>query len=98
VVSFDQLTQQALTVDVINAPYQLQFFAVADEVAPTDLALWGPAIGTKQFASEPATVTSGTPPVPVRHMLVLLNEIGREDSCTDAHPYRGRLGEIALVG
>ena len=59
---------------------------------------WGPAIGTKQFASEPATVTSGTPPVPVRHMLVLLNEIGREDSCTDAHPYRGRLGEIALVG
>ncbi len=98
VVSFDQLTQQALSVDVINAPYQLQFFAVADDVAPTDLAQWGPPLGTKLFADQPQTVTSATPPVPVRHMLVLLNEIGRDDSCTEAHPYRGRLGEIALVG
>ncbi len=98
VVSFDQLTQQALTVDVINAPYQLQFFALADEVAPTDLALWGPAVGTKQFADQPGTVTSDSPPVPVRHVLILLNELGRDDSCSDAHPYQGRLGEIALVG
>ena len=29
---------------------------------------------------------------------ILLNELGRDDSCTDAHPYQGRLGEIALVG
>ena len=98
VVSFDQLTQQALTVDVINAPYQLQFFAVADEVAPTDLARGVRPSARSSSPANPATVTSGTPPVPVRHMLVLLNEIGREDSCTDAHPYRGRLGEIALVG
>jgi hypothetical protein len=32
------------------------------------------------------------------HMLVLLNEIGRDDTCTEANPYRGRLGEITLVG
>ena len=98
VVSFDQLTQQALSVDVINAPYQLQFFASADDVAPTDPAQWGPAIGTKSFADQPATVTSATPPAPARHMLILLNELGRDDSCTEAHPYRGRLGEITLVG
>jgi eukaryotic-like serine/threonine-protein kinase len=98
VVSYDQLTQQGLTVDVLNAPYQLQFFAVADEVAPTDLAQWGPAVGTKQFADQPGTVTSDSPPIPVRHVLVLLNELGRDDSCSDAHPYQGRLGEIALVG
>ena len=98
VVSFDQLTQQSLSVDVINAPYQLQFFASADDVAPTDPAQWGPAIGTKSFADQPATVTSATPPAPARHMLILLNELGRDDSCTEAHPYRGRLGEITLVG
>ena len=98
VVSFDQPMQQALSVDVINAPYQLQFFAVADDIAPTDIDGWGPELGTKSFADQPATVTSAIPATPVRHVLVLLNEIGRDDTCTEAHPYRGRLGEISLVG
>ncbi len=97
VVSFDQLTQQALSVDVINAPYQLRFFAVADDVAPADLDGWGPELGTKAFASEPDTVVSALPAVPARHMLVLLNEIGRDSSCSAERPYRGRLGEITLV-
>ena len=53
VVSFDTPMQQALAVDVINAPYQLRFFASDAAVAPTDLDGWGPALGTKAFASEP---------------------------------------------
>jgi serine/threonine-protein kinase len=98
VVSFDTAMQQALAVDVINAPYQLRFFASDAAVAPTDLEQWGPELGTKAFASEPATVTSAIPTVPAMHMLVLLNEIGVDDTCTEANPYRGRLGEITLVG
>ena len=43
VVSFDTPTQQALAVDVINAPYQLRFFASDAAVAPTDLD----ALGTR---------------------------------------------------
>ena len=46
VVSFDAPMQQALAVDVINAPYQLRFFATDAAVAPTDLASWGPELGT----------------------------------------------------
>ena len=98
VVSFDTPMQQALAVDVMNAPYNLRFFASDAAVAPTDLDAWGPALGEKAFASDPATVTSPIPPAPAMHMLVLLNELGPDDSCSDDHPYRGRLGEITLVG
>lgn len=98
VVSFDTAMQQALAVDVINAPYQLRFFASDAAVAPTDLEAWGPELGTKAFASKPETVTSAIPTVPAMHVLVLLNELGQDDSCSDDHPYRGRLGEITLVG
>ncbi len=98
VVSFDAPTQQALSVDVINAPYQLRFFGSDAEVAPTDLEQWGSELGEKAFADDPRTVISARPATPVRHMLVLLNEIGADDTCTESNPYRGRLGEIALVG
>ena len=98
VVSFDRPIQQALSVDVISAPYQLRFFASDAASRPTDLDQWGPELGTKAFDSEPDTVTSAIPTVPAMHMLVLLNEIGPDDACTDANPYRGRLGEITLVG
>lgn len=98
VVSFDRPIQQALSVDVINAPYQLRFFASDAAVAPTDLDQWGPELGTKAFDSEPDTVTSAIPTVPATHVLVLLNEIGPDDACSDTNPYRGRLGEITLVG
>lgn len=97
VVSLDTLTQQSLAVDVTSAPYQLRFFGSADEFAPTDLDQWGPELGEKAFANEPGTVTSPQPPAPIRHVLVLLNEIGADDTCTTTNPYRGRLGEITLV-
>ncbi len=97
-VSFDTPTQQALAVDVINAPYQLRFFASDAATPPTDLDAWGPELGAKAFDSEPGTVTSAIPPAPASHMLVLLNEIGQDDTCTEENPYRGRLGEITLVG
>jgi hypothetical protein len=75
-----------------------RFFASDAAIAPTDLDQWGPELGTKAFDSEPDTVTSAIPTVPATHMLVLLNEIGPDDACSDTHPYRGRLGEITLVG
>jgi hypothetical protein len=30
--------------------------------------------------------------------LILLKELGRDGTCSDANPYRGRLGEIAVAG
>ncbi|MEM8621296.1 MAG: protein kinase [Actinomycetota bacterium] len=98
IVSFDEPMQEALSVDVQSAPYQLQFFASDAESAPTTIDDWGPALGERAFASEPGTVVSATPPTPARHMLVLLNELGDDPGCTAANPFRGQLGEIAPAG
>ncbi|MEO1057872.1 MAG: serine/threonine-protein kinase [Actinomycetota bacterium] len=98
VVSFDAPMQEALSVDVQSAPYQLQFFASDEESAPTALDDWGPELGTRAFAAEPGTVVSATPSAPARHMLVLLNELGADDTCTGTNPWRGRLGDITPAG
>ncbi|MBG7603412.1 MAG: serine/threonine protein kinase [Actinobacteria bacterium] len=98
VVSFDNPTQQALSVAVLSAPYQLQFFASDADTIPTTIDAWGDTFGDTAFADDAGTVTSGTPVAPVQHMLILLNELGSDDSCTGSNPYRGRLGEISISG
>ncbi len=98
VVSFDSLAQAALTVDVQTGPYQVDFFASSAETIPASFADWGPALASTAFANEPETLTSPVPAAPTRHMLILLKELGQDSTCTDQNPYRGRLGEIALVG
>jgi serine/threonine-protein kinase len=97
VVTFDAPTLQAVTVDVMNGPYQLQFFATDADEIPGSIDAWGPELGAKAFGPQPTTVVSAAPGTPARHVLVLLNELGGDSSCTSANPFRGRLGEIALV-
>jgi len=97
VVSFDVPTQQAVQVDVLSSPYQVTFLTVDTEAIPTSMEGWGPELGPTEFADETGTVTSPIPAAPVRHMLIMFKELGRDGTCTDANPYRGRLGEIALA-
>jgi serine/threonine protein kinase len=98
VVSFDSLAQQAITVDVQSGPYQVDFFASDADAIPDSIEAWGPPLGTTKFANDPNTVVSPIPPVPSQHILILLKELGRDGTCSDANPYRGRLGEIAIAG
>jgi eukaryotic-like serine/threonine-protein kinase len=98
VVSFDQLNAQPLTVDVLSGPYQVQFFASDAEAIPATIDAWGPELGATSYSNEPGTVISEAPPTPARHILILLNELGPDPSCTGSNPYRGRLGEVAIVG
>jgi serine/threonine-protein kinase len=98
VVTFDDLAQQAITVDAQNGPYQIDFFASGADTIPATIGEWGAPLASTAFDAEPATVTSPIPPAPARHMLILLKELGRDSTCSDANPYRGRLGEIAVVG
>jgi serine/threonine-protein kinase len=98
VASLDGLGQRALQVDVVNGPYIVEFFAsAADEIPPT-IDDWGTPLGKRLDGLTGEVVTSPVPATPVRHMLVLVEQIGLDPSCSDANPYRGRLGEIALVG
>jgi serine/threonine-protein kinase len=98
VVTFDGLAQQAITVDVQTGPYQVDFFASDAEAIPTSLDAWGAPLASTAFADDPETVASPVPAAPARHILILLKELGGDGTCSDANPYRGRLGEIAIVG
>ena len=98
VVTFDDLAQQAITVDVQTGPYQVDFFASDADTIPTTFDAWGAPLTSTAFANEPETVVSPVPPAPAKHMLILLKELGQDSSCSDTNPYRGRLGEIAVAG
>jgi serine/threonine-protein kinase len=98
VVTFDDLAQQAITVDVQTGPYQVDFFASDADTIPASFEAWGAPLGSTAFASEPGTVVSPAPPAPARHILILLKEIGTGGACSDTNPYQGRLGEVAVVG
>lgn len=98
VVSFDGPTQDAVSVDVLSAPYQVVFFTTDSEAIPAAIGDWGDALGPTAFASETGTVVSPVPPSPARHMLVWLQELGTDGRCSDTNPFQGRLGEIQLGG
>jgi len=98
VVSFDEPTQQPVSVDVLSAPYQLDFYATDAETIPAALDGWGSALGSTVHDVETGTITSPAPTSPARHVLILLRELGNDGTCSDANPYRGRLGEISAGG
>ena len=82
-----------LSVDVLNGPYQLEVYATTDEAAPADLGGWT-RIGDNNFGDDPATVTTDVD-VAATHLLLWLTELGPDDACSNANPYRGRLGEVS---
>lgn len=97
VVSFDALAQLPVQVDVLSAPYQIAFRSSDSETIPTSIEGWGPELGPTEFDETAGTVTSPLPAAPARHVLITFKELGNDTTCTGANPYRGRLGEIALV-
>ena len=82
-----------LSVDTLNAPYQLEVYATTEQTAPADLGGWTLA-AENQFGDDPATVTADVD-VAATHLLLWLKELGPDDACTSANPYRGRLGEVS---
>ena len=83
------------SVAVDSAPYQLEFFASAADVAPGDGG-WGGAIQDKAFANTSGTVTV-TLAQPAKFVLFLLREAGPDDGCSGDFPFRGAIGEITFT-
>ena len=98
VITLDQPAQQALTVDVINGPYIVDFYTSTAPTAPGELSGWDGQLGAQRFAAEGEVLQTDVPAAPVRHVLILLKQLGADTSCSANNPFRGRLGEIALVG
>ena len=96
IVSLDAPTDSPLRVEVTNGPYQVQFFASANETPPSTIDGWGSSFD-RSNDTEGAMLVTEAPPAGTRHMLVLLNQIGPNAGCSDANPYRTGLAEIELV-
>jgi serine/threonine-protein kinase len=84
-----------LRVDALNGPYQLEVYSTADAGPPGEFDAWKRVGGTR-FADEPGTVTTVIDTAST-HLLVWLKELGPDDACSSANPYRGRLGEISFA-
>jgi hypothetical protein len=83
-----------LAVTVGNGPYQLDVFATAEATAPTQLETWS-QIGATRFADDPGALEINID-MTATNLLVWLKELGEDDACSGANPYRGQLGEISF--
>jgi len=96
VVSFDRPLDKRLAFDVGTGPYQVQFYEWDGETAPTTVDDWGEPFD-RSFGPEAAVVTTDPSGFAARHVLILLNEIGTDDGCSDDNPYRGSIDELTLI-
>lgn len=93
IVTLSTPSAGSVSVETLNAPYQLEFYATTAEDPPLDLSEWSP-VGEMHYAESPGTV-GATVDVAASHVLVWLKELGPDDACSSSNPYRGRLGEIS---
>ncbi|MEO6652997.1 MAG: protein kinase [Ilumatobacteraceae bacterium] len=83
-----------ISVDTLNGPYQLDIYTMLGETPPDDIGGWTQD-GPTRYADDPGTIEVAFDQ-PANHVLVWLKELGRDDACSSANPYRGRLGEISF--
>jgi hypothetical protein len=83
-----------LSLDALSAPYQIDVYRTDAADAPDSLDEWI-QVGSTRFADEPGSIEA-TVEEPATHLLVWLRELGRDEVCSSANPYRGRIGEIAF--
>ncbi len=83
-----------LSLQTLNAPFQIDIYVTAEAAPPPDLSGWQ-ALGATRFADDPKTLDV-TLETPASHVLIWIKELGADDACSEANPYRGRLGEISF--
>ena len=83
-----------LSVESINAPFQLDILTANGDAPPADLDGWT-QVGATSFADDPGTIEM-TIGQPAQYVLVWLKELGRDEACSESNPFRGRIGEISF--
>ena len=96
VISLSDLATGTVGVDVVNAPYQLRFYATATDVPPATLDGWGQPLQPRSAGASPGNVTAAVT-TPARFVLVLLVEAAKDGGCSGDFPYRGALGEVTFT-
>lgn len=84
-----------LSLDVLNAPYQIDVYAATTTGVPARLEDWATQGSTRH--AEQAGHLDVVVDVAATHLLVWLKELGPDEACSEDNPYRGRLGEISFA-
>jgi hypothetical protein len=93
VVTLSAAGTGTLSFDVGTGPFEVEVFGVDTDAIPSDFSAWGSPLQAKTASDTPGTVSVATP-VPVRHLLIALREVGRDPGCSAANPNRGSIGEV----
>ena len=96
VVSLSDARTGTISANVVNAPYQLRFYASNADTAPTTMDGWGDPVQPKSAGTSPTSVTAaiGTP---ARFVLVLLLEAAPDNGCSSKFPYRAAISEVTFT-
>ena len=84
-----------LVANFANGPYSADVFVSTAETAPASVDEWGLRVGTA-YSKDPGTATFEVN-APARHVLLLLREMGRSNSCSNANPYKGRISDLSFT-
>jgi serine/threonine-protein kinase len=94
VIELSASTIGTVSVSMKNAPYQLEVFASNADTVPPSVESWGEPVQAKSHSTTPGTITATINGEPARYVLVLLYEVGGDNACSTARPYRGSVSEI----
>lgn len=81
-----------LTLESLNAPFQIDIMSSMAAEAPTDIGAWA-MVGDTSYDTEPGQLVVDVT-VPASHLLIWLRELGPDEACSRVNPFRGRIGEI----
>lgn len=84
-----------LTANFANGPYSADVFVSTAETIPASVDEWGLRVATA-YSKDPGMATFEVNS-PARHVLLLLREIGRSNSCSNANPYKGRIADLSFT-
>ncbi len=85
----------SLAIDIASAPWIVEIYSSAADIAPATIADWGATIASAN-GRDADTVT--VPVIaPGRHLLVLMRQLGPSDGCSADNPYRGTLTDVRFT-
>ena len=92
VVTLPELSNGRLEFETLNAPFQIEVYRTDAVEPPLSLDSWV-QVGSMSYGVEPGAVAVSVGEAST-HLAIWLKELGPDDACSSANPYRGRIGEL----
>ncbi len=92
VVTLPELSNGRLEFETLNAPFQIEVYRTDAVEPPLSLESWI-QVGSMSYGNEPGAVAVSVDEAST-HLAIWLKELGPDDACSSANPYRGRIGEL----